>query len=171
MRYSAGKRNLLYLQKENHGYNAMHIPSQWAAFRAQWARRLADPGPATWKAYVLAGLDNNPAGWSLGPYTVFSYISTNNLPISKCWKAIIETTRKLGYRPSKTDSLAQPLFFNPNMRSLFSAQKWAIFTRAGIRVLSDQDIASARKKDIGDFDIFFATKTVDDTSACFRKCR
>ena len=31
--YQAGKRKLLYLKKENHGYNAMHIPSQWAAIQ------------------------------------------------------------------------------------------------------------------------------------------
>ena len=112
--YQAGKRKLLYLKKENHGYNTMHIPSQWAAFRAQWIHRLITPSTAKWKNYVLSGLENTRSGWSLGEHAIFSNIPINELQVSSTWKAFIKTARKPRPTlkpPSRIeDFAAQPVF-------------------------------------------------------------
>jgi hypothetical protein len=139
-KYQAGKRKLLYLKKENQGYNAMHLPSQWSAFRAQWTHRLALPSPSKWKNYVLAGLDSNREGWHLGIQNIFNPIPVNHFPLSPMWREIIRTTRELHFSPADINAsnfLSQPLFFNPRMTTNLHTPAWAIFTRAGFRTVGD----------------------------------
>jgi hypothetical protein len=141
-KYSAGKRKLLYVSKMSHGYGAMHIPSQWTGFRAQWAYRLSLPEPAKWKNYTLAGLDTNKNNWHLGARAraIFSSIPPAHFSLSPAWKAIISTTRTLGFTPAAPtieNVLHQPLFFNPQLDRNFCTPSWASFTRAGIISVGD----------------------------------
>ena len=139
-RYIAGKRKLLYLPKDKHGYGAMHIPSQWTAFLGQWVSRLASPSVTKWKAFVLAGLEDNRNGWSLGVQAAISTtIPINHIRVSNRWKQILIAARSIEFSPtpSQRTAMHQPLFHNPESKHFLTSPSYARFSRVGIRVVAD----------------------------------